>query len=85
MNIRPSAAIRQNYKEIADLCRKTAYPLCGTGQQRSGNGKKEIMTAMRFLCQMPQCFLFFEELYITSYLLKSGILSLIKFKTIPYM
>ena len=24
MNIRPSAAIRQNYNEIADLCRKTA-------------------------------------------------------------
>ena len=26
MNIRPSAAIRQNYNEIADLCRKTAEP-----------------------------------------------------------
>ena len=24
MNIRPSAAIRQNYNEIADLCRETA-------------------------------------------------------------
>ena len=24
MNIRPSAAIRQNYNEIADMCRKTA-------------------------------------------------------------
>lgn len=23
MNIRPSAAIRQNYNEIADMCRKT--------------------------------------------------------------
>lgn len=23
MNIKPSAAIRQNYNEIADLCRKT--------------------------------------------------------------
>lgn len=28
--------------------------------------KKEIMTAMRFLSQMPQRFLFFEELHITS-------------------
>lgn len=27
MNIRPSAAIRQNYNEIADLCRKTAEPV----------------------------------------------------------
>ena len=26
MNIHPSAAIRQNYNEIADLCRKTAEP-----------------------------------------------------------
>lgn len=24
MNIRPTAAIRQNYNEIADLCRETA-------------------------------------------------------------
>ena len=27
MNIRPSAAIRQNYNEIADMCRKTAEPV----------------------------------------------------------
>ena len=27
MNIRPSAAIRQNYNEIADLCRKTSEPV----------------------------------------------------------
>lgn len=27
--------------------------------------KKEIMTAMRSLCQMPQRFPYFEELYIT--------------------
>ena len=27
MNIRPSAAIRQNYNEIADLCRQTAEPV----------------------------------------------------------
>lgn len=27
MNIRPSAAIRQNYDEIADMCRKTSEPV----------------------------------------------------------
>ena len=27
MNIRPSAAIRQNYNEIAEMCRKTAEPV----------------------------------------------------------
>ena len=27
MNIRPSAAIRQNYNEIADMCRETAEPV----------------------------------------------------------
>ena len=27
MNIRPSAAIRQNYNEIADLCRKSKEPV----------------------------------------------------------
>ena len=27
MNIRPSAAIRQNYNEIADICRKTSEPV----------------------------------------------------------
>ena len=27
MNIRPSAAIRQNYNEIAELCRKTSEPV----------------------------------------------------------
>ena len=27
MNIRPSAAIRQNYNEIADMCRKTEEPI----------------------------------------------------------
>ena len=27
MNIHPSAPIRQNYNEIADLCRKTAEPV----------------------------------------------------------
>ena len=27
MNIRPSAAIRQNYNEIADMCRRTSEPV----------------------------------------------------------
>ena len=27
MNIRPSAAIRQNYNEIAELCRKSQAPV----------------------------------------------------------
>ena len=27
MNIRPSAAIRQNYNEIAELCRSTREPV----------------------------------------------------------
>lgn len=27
MNIRPSAAIRQNYNEIAELCRSTTEPV----------------------------------------------------------
>lgn len=27
MNIKPSAAIHQNYNEIAELCRKTAEPI----------------------------------------------------------
>ena len=34
-------------------------------KQAAAAKKKEIMTAMRSLCQMPQRFPFFEELYIT--------------------
>ena len=34
MNIRPSAAIRQNYNEIADLCRETAEPIFLTKKRR---------------------------------------------------
>ena len=41
MNIRPSAAIRQNYNEIADLCRETAEPIFltknGEGFSRHGH------------------------------------------------
>ena len=40
MNIRPSAAIRQNYNEIADLCRKTAEPIFLT---KTGEGDLVVM------------------------------------------
>lgn len=40
MNIRPSAAIRQNYNEIADMCRKTAEPIFLT---QNGEGDLVVM------------------------------------------
>ena len=40
MNIRPSAAIRQNYNEIADICRKTAEPVFLT---KNGAGDLVVM------------------------------------------
>ena len=40
MNIRPSAAIRQNYIEIADMCRKTAEPIFLT---KNGEGDLVVM------------------------------------------
>lgn len=40
MIIRPSAAIRQNYNEIADLCRKTAEPIFLT---KNGEGDLVVM------------------------------------------
>ena len=40
MNIRPSAAIRQNYNEIADICRKTAEPVFLT---KNGVGDLVVM------------------------------------------
>ena len=40
MNIRPSAAIRQNYNEIAELCRKTAEPVYLT---KNGEGDLVVM------------------------------------------
>ena len=40
MNIRPCAAIRQNYNEIADLCRKTAEPISLT---KNGGGDLVVM------------------------------------------
>ena len=40
MNIRPSAAIRQNYNEIADMYRKTAEPVFLT---KNGEGDLVVM------------------------------------------
>lgn len=40
MSIRPSAAIRQNYNEIADMCRKTAEPIFLT---QNGEGDLVVM------------------------------------------
>ncbi len=40
MNIRPSAAIRQNYNEIADLCRKTKEPVYLT---KNGEGREKML------------------------------------------
>lgn len=40
MNIKPSAVIRQNYNEIADLCRKTAEPIFLT---KNGEGDLVVM------------------------------------------
>ena len=40
MQIRPSAAIRQNYNEIADLCRSTREPVYLT---KNGEGDLVVM------------------------------------------
>lgn len=40
MNIRPSAAIRQNYNEIADLCRSSKEPVFLT---KNGEGDLVVM------------------------------------------
>lgn len=40
MNIRPSAAIRQNYNEIADMCRETKEPIFLT---KNGEGDLVVM------------------------------------------
>ena len=45
MNIRPSAAIRQNYNEIAELCRKTKTPVYLT---KNGEGDLVIMDIESF-------------------------------------
>ena len=45
MNIRTSAAIRQNYNEIADLCRRTQEPVYLT---KNGEGDLVIMDIESF-------------------------------------
>lgn len=40
MNIRPSAAIRQNYNEIADMCKETKEPVFLT---KNGEGDLVVM------------------------------------------
>lgn len=40
MNIHPSATIRQNYNEIADICRKTEEPVFLT---KNGEGDLVVM------------------------------------------
>lgn len=45
MNIRPSASIRQNYNEIADLCRDSQEPVYLT---RNGEGDLVIMDIETF-------------------------------------
>ena len=45
MNIRPSAAIRQNYNEIAELCRKSAAPVYLT---KNGEGDLVVMDIESF-------------------------------------
>ena len=45
MNIRPSAAIRQNYNEIAELCRKTQSPVYLT---KNGEGHLVVMDIESF-------------------------------------
>ena len=45
MNIRPSAAIRQNYNEIAEMCRKTGEPIYLT---KNGEGDLVVMDIKAF-------------------------------------
>ena len=45
MNIRPSAAIRQNYNEIADMCRKTEEPVFLT---KNGEGDLFVMDIVTY-------------------------------------
>lgn len=45
MNIKPSAAIRQNYNDIASLCRKTGKPVYLT---RNGEGDLVVMDVESF-------------------------------------
>ena len=45
MNIRPSAAIRQNYNEISELCKKTGEPVYLT---KNGEGDLVVMDIETF-------------------------------------
>ena len=45
MNIKPSAAIRQNYNEIAELCRSTGEPVYLT---KNGEGDLVVMSIDAF-------------------------------------
>lgn len=45
MNIRPSAAIRQNYNEIAELCKKSQEPIFLT---KNGEGDLVVMDIETF-------------------------------------
>jgi prevent-host-death family protein len=45
MTIKPSAAIRQNYNEIADLCRETKEPVYLT---KNGEGDLVVMDVESF-------------------------------------
>ena len=45
MNIRPSAAIRQNYNKIADLCKKSKEPVYLT---KNGEGDLVVMDIESF-------------------------------------
>ena len=63
MNIRPSAAIRQNYNEIADLCRKTAEPIFLT---KNGEGDLVVMDIETYnrrekMIQLREVLLYIEE------------------------
>lgn len=63
MNIRPSASIRQNYNEIADLCRKTQNPVYLT---KNGEGDLVVMDIESFtrrekMLQLRETLLAVEE------------------------
>lgn len=45
MNIRPSAAIRQNYNEISEMCKKTGEPVYLT---KNGEGDLVVMDIEAF-------------------------------------
>jgi len=45
MNIKPSAAIRQNYNEISELCKKTGEPVYLT---KNGEGDLVVMDIAAF-------------------------------------